>query len=97
MNKQLNNIIRETALKVDGKNDKQSSGMLSTDTKKLLQKPRVIRISSISEIKNYNQRKNKDNKLKNEERYTQISFKDQTPPLTQIKGDMEEGEIKYVS
>ncbi|XP_069970996.1 uncharacterized protein [Penaeus vannamei] len=46
INKQFNDIIKEAALEVGGKNDEQSSRKLSVETKQLMQKRRAILDSS---------------------------------------------------
>ena len=46
INKQFNDIIKEAALEVGGKNDNRSSSKLSVETKQLMQKRRDMKVSS---------------------------------------------------
>ncbi|XP_070000715.1 uncharacterized protein [Penaeus vannamei] len=64
--------IKEAALEVGGKNDKQSSSKLSVETKQLMQKRRVMKVSSnrdkikIAErTKTINKKKRKDVRKRN--------------------------------
>ncbi|XP_069990666.1 uncharacterized protein [Penaeus vannamei] len=49
INKQFNNIIKEAALEVGGKDDKQNSSKLSVETKQLMQKHMVMKTNITTE------------------------------------------------